>query len=434
MGSRHAGRPSDAHSARPTSPRHARRRRRGGGVAALTALGLLLFGGTGVALAYGDIQGNIQREDITALLGREPEEEPRPVDPSAGRPLNFLVLGTDAREGESDIDGAGAAGEVVGMRADTTMLIHVSADRSRVEVVSIPRDTLVDIPSCTLPDGTVTEAHRGMFNSAFSIGGDTGNVGSAAACTIRTVEKLTGLRVDDFVVVDFAGFIGVIDALDGIAVYVPDPVDDPLYTGLDVAQGCHVFDGEDALAYSRVRHGVGDGGDISRISRQQSVVGAVVDEALSKNLLTDLPSLYAFLDASTKTLTTGSDLGSLTTIGGLANSLRNIDPAAIDFITMPHEPAGPRVVPVPETRELWLRLQADDPERTEPASPDATGSADGADGAGDTQAEGDGGTGADAPEDAGAVPAEGDEGSAGEAGAAGAAAEPSPTPTPVCTK
>lgn len=423
MGSRHAGRPSGAHSARPTSPRHARRHRRRGGIAALTALGVALFGGTGVALAYEDIQGNIQREDISELLGREPAETPPPVDPSAGRPLNLLVLGTDARDGDSDIDGAGAAGEVVGMRADTTMLVHISADRRRVEVVSIPRDTLVDIPTCTLPDGTTTGAQRGMFNAAFALGGQTGEVGAAAACTIRTVEKLTGLRIDDFVVVDFAGFIGVIDALNGIAVYVPEAVKDRLYTGLSLEPGCHVFDGHQALAYARVRHGVGDGGDISRISRQQAVVGAVADEAMSKHLLTDLPSLYAFLDAGTKTLTTGPQLGSLTTIGGLANSLRNIDPSNIDFITMPHAPAGARVVTVPETRELWQRLQADRPEPapTPAATADGTGGApEGTDG---TNAAPEAPASGDAPATAGPTDQTTDQ-------ATDAPAEP----TPVCTK
>lgn len=325
----------------------------------LVTLGALLFAGTGAGLAYADIQGNISSRDISDLLGRG--EDDTPVDPSPGEPLDFLVLGSDAREGDSDIDGAGAVGEVTGMRADTTMIVHIAADRSRAVIVSIPRDTLVQIPSCTMPDGTKTEAHEGIFNSAFTIGGETGDVGSAAACTIRTVEHLTGLTIDDFVVVDFAGFINVIDALDGIAVHVPEAVDDPLYTGLELDEGCHVMDGKTALAYSRVRHGVGDGGDISRISRQQTVVDAVVEEALNRNLLTDLPSLYAFLDAGTQTLTTGTDLSSLTTLGGLANSLRGIDSSDITFTTMPFAPKGPRVVPVPETRDLWLRLQADLP-------------------------------------------------------------------------
>lgn len=371
---------------RLSAPRHAKRRGRAGRVAGMVALAGVLFVGTGATLSYADIQGNISREDIDSLLGRDEEEEPTAVDPQPGEPLNFLVLGSDERSGDSDVDGAGAAGEVTGMRADTTMIVHVSADRDRMDVVSIPRDTLVEIPACRLPDGTVTESHTGMFNSAFSIGGATGSVGSAAACSIRTVERLTGLTIDDFVVVDFAGFVNVIDALDGIAVHVPEEVDDPLYTGLQLEAGCQVLDGRTALAYARVRHGVGRGGDIARISRQQDVVEAVSQEVLGRDILTDLPSLYAFLDAATQSLTTGSELGSLTTLAGLANSVRGLESEDITFVTMPFEPAGPRVVPTSESRELFADLRADRPvadpaddtpdDTSTQGAPDATPSSD----------------------------------------------------------
>ena len=350
----------------PASPRHARtldrhRLRRRTGVGALAAV---MFLGSGATFAYQEIQGNIGRHDIEDLLGDDRPSavaSPEPIDSKAGQPINLLVMGSDVREGESDVDGAGAAGEVEGMRSDTAMIAHVSADRSRVEVVSIPRDTLVDVPSCRLPDGTETpEQSDVMFNSAFQTGGETGDVGAAAARTIRTVEDLTGIFIDDFVVVDFAGFKNVVEALDGVPLYIPEPIDDP-YAQVQVAAGCQVLDGTEALGVARARKTVGDGSDISRIGRQQELVAAIAREALSKNLLTDLPALYQFLDAATSTLTTGPYIGGLPTMAGLANSLRGLEPGAISFATMPFDWAGPRVVPSADAEQMWENIKADRP-------------------------------------------------------------------------
>ncbi|WP_098482934.1 LCP family protein [Georgenia soli] len=338
---------------------HRVRRRAGAG-----ALAAMLFLGSGVTFAYSELQGNIGRHDIDNLLGDDRPStvaSPEPIDSKAGQPINLLVMGSDIREGESDVDGAGAAGEVAGMRSDTTMIAHVSADRSRVEVVSIPRDTLVDVPACKLPDGRTTSPQNDvMFNSAFQTGGQTGDVGAAAACTIRTVEDLTGVYIDDFVVVDFAGFKNVVQALDGVPLYIDKQIDDP-YAQLKLAAGCQVLDGQEALGYARARKTVDDGSDISRIGRQQQLVAAIAREALSKNLLTDLPALYRFLDAATSTLTTGPYIGGLPTMAGLANSLRGLEPGAISFATMPFEPAGARVVPSPAAEKMWENLKADRP-------------------------------------------------------------------------
>jgi LCP family protein required for cell wall assembly len=403
----------------PAPPRHAQalRRRTGLRRAGVAGLAAVLFVGSGAAFAYSEIQGNIGRHDIEDLLGDDrpsAEASPEPLDSKAGEDINLLVMGSDIREGESDVDGAGAAGEVQGMRSDTTMIAHISADRSRVEVVSIPRDTLVDVPECMLPDGTTTsEQYDVMFNSAFQTGGQTGDVGAAAACTIRTVEDLTGIFIDDFVVVDFAGFKNVVQALDGVPLYIPEPIDDP-FAQVQVAAGCQVLDGQEALGVARARKTVGDGSDISRIGRQQELVAAIAREALSKNLLTDLPALYQFLDAATSTLTTGPYIGGLPTMAGLANSLRGLEPGAISFATMPFDWAGPRVVPSADAEMMWENIKADRPidatltgtgeaptaEPTEPATEEPTT------------------TPSDEPTDDGVI-----------------TAAPSPEPTiPVCTK
>ncbi|TRW45856.1 LytR family transcriptional regulator [Georgenia yuyongxinii] len=420
------GTPTDPHN--PRHAAHGLRRHRVLNRVGIGALAAALFLGTGGALAYNEIQGNVSRHDITDLLGDRPSgaAEAIPLDQKAGHAINLLIMGSDIREGASDVDGAGAAGAVEGMRSDTTMIAHISADRSRVEIVSIPRDTLVDIPACIMPNGTETAAHSdAMFNSAFAIGGQTGDVGAAAACTIRTVENLTGILIDDFVVVDFAGFINVVDALGGVPMYVPEAVNDPA-AGLTLEAGCQVLGGKDALGFARARKSLGDGSDISRIGRQQELVAAIAREALGKNLLTDLPALYKFLDATTSTLTTGQYIGGLTTMAGLASSLRGLDAGGISFTTMPFDWAGARVVPSAAAEDLWDTLVADLPMEATltgtgeapTAAPTAPADGAGADGSGAGGA-GDGSTVAPTP--------------APDGGVASAAPTPQAEPTvPVC--
>lgn len=350
------------------TPRHAashRRHSRWARGAGLAALSVVLFGTSTFAIAYNDIQTNIDRHDIDEMLRDRPtqagQEEPAPLDPSAGEAINILVMGSDTRAGDVN-DEYGTTPEA-GQRSDTTMIAHISADRERVEVVSIPRDSLVTIPACRMADGSWTEPqYETMFNRAFSTGADGGDLGTAAACTIGAVEELSDVYIDDFVVVDFAGFINVIDALGGVPMCIPEAISDRR-AKLEIEAGEQVLDGRDALGFARARYNVpgSDGSDIDRIGRQQELVGAIAREALSKNLLTDLPKLYRFLDAATSTLTTGTELGSIPTMAGLAYSLRGIDLENIVFETMPFDWAGNRVRPSADAEELWAALRDDEP-------------------------------------------------------------------------
>ncbi len=263
---------------------------------------VLAFGAAGAATALTRFQGNIESADVTELLGENRPtptvtESPDPDDPKAGQALNILLIGSDVRAGEN----ASIGGEVAGMRSDTTIVMHVSADRSRVELVSIPRDTLVDIPSCERSDGTASGEQRGQFNAAFSIGSESGQVSDAAACTIRTVEENTGVFINDYVVIDFAGFIRMIDALGGVQMCIPTDMRSPK-AGLDLTAGTQVLDGSTALAFARARtgEGVGDGSDTGRLGRQQQLLAATVQAVQSKNLLTDVPELLGFLNAATR--------------------------------------------------------------------------------------------------------------------------------------
>ncbi|AZN30830.1 LytR family transcriptional regulator [Flaviflexus salsibiostraticola] len=320
-------------------------------------LAIILFVGSAIYFAYTRLDGNIQSQDIEIYLDRETETPLEPYKP--GDDINFLILGSDVREGEADIDGAGESGDVVGMRSDTTMLAHISADRSRVEIVSIPRDTLVDIPSCRLPDGTWTAPQTSaIFNSAFSIGGQTDDVGAAAACTIRTVEGMSGLFIDGFVVVDFASFQQFVDALGGVEMCFEEDLADSM-AGLDISAGCQTLDGEQALAFARARKGIGDGSDIGRMQRQQELVLAIAEDALSRNILTDLPSLYRLVDAVSQSIVTDAQLGNIDTLASLANSIRGVSTEDIFLMTMPWDPAGARVLPAAESEILWEALRDD---------------------------------------------------------------------------
>lgn len=361
-----------------SGPRHAVRRRRHPlrRFVAVAAIAVTAFVVTGSALAYSALQGNITTHDVSEILGgdRPSASGNGPVDPRAGRALNILVMGSDVRSGENAA--LGGSPETAGMRSDTTLVVHVAADRSRADLVSIPRDLLVDIPTCPLPDGSESSPRSdAMFNSAFATGSQGDQVEYAAACTIRTVEQMTGVYIDDFVVVDFAAFTRMVDALGGIPMCIPEPVSDR-YAGLDLDAGYQTLDGTDALAYARARKNIGDGSDISRIGRQQLLLGAMVRQVLSKDLLTDLPSLYQFLDAATASLTTGPTIGQIPTMVGIANSLRSVPADGVSFVTVPFDWSGARVRPNADSAELWAAIAADRPITTaqepEPSEPDVT--------------------------------------------------------------
>ena len=325
-------------------------------------LAFLLTVGSAAAFLYQNLQGNLKVQEVGHYF--EPNESPTPQEPadeSAGRPLNILILGSDVREGASDVDGAGAAGYITGMRSDTAMLMHISADRQRVDVVSIPRDTLVTIPSCILKDGSRSyEQYDAMFNSAFSIGGQSGDVAGAAACTIRTLEEMSDVYIDGFVVIDFASFQDIVNTLGGVNVCLSEPAEDQA-AGLHLEAGCQVLDGEQALALARARKSLGDGSDISRIGRQQQMVEAIISKALSLNIVSDLPTLYGVLSDVTENIDVSPSLGSITYLGGLAYSLRGLSLDNVNFVTMPFYPEGNRVRPAAAAAAVWEALRNDQP-------------------------------------------------------------------------
>ncbi|GAB2935418.1 LCP family protein [Streptomyces mayteni] len=299
-----------------------------------TAIGLavLVLAASGtLGWLYYQLNGNIQAAEIDDRLG---DDRPEDLSPDA---MTMLVAGSDTREGTD-----GAYGETEGMRSDTMMIVHIAANREWATVVSIPRDSWVSIPACDLGDGTESEPHHGKINESFAIGGMNGDVGGAAACTIRTLEQNTGLRIDNFVSLDFLGFKEMVDALGGVDVCLDEPIQDDK-AHVDLPAGCQTLDGEDALGFVRVRYSVGDGSDIGRIERQQEFMRSLAEEAQSK--LTDPTALYGFLDAVTSSLTTDPELAGLRPLYDLAEDLQRVPEENLTFITVPNYP---RELDVPE--------------------------------------------------------------------------------------
>jgi LCP family protein required for cell wall assembly len=334
---------------RADEPRHkdrpSRRRTILKWVAIVLAL-VVLSTSLAAVIIYKKLENNIT--SITPDLGTDRPVKPKVQGPKD--PLNVLVLGSDNR------DGTHIGGQTPGL-SDTTILLHLSADRKRAYGVSIPRDAMVDRPTCRSKNGK-TNVPGGLtqFNAAYAVGGP--------GCTIHTVERLTGIKVDHFVVINFAGFKDMVNAINGVTVCVPKEVNDNV-GHIHLPAGTYKVNGEQALDYVRVRHDIGiPNGDIGRMKRQQSFIAAMVEKVVSKGTLTNLPRLYRFLDAATKSLTTDPGFAHLRELASLGSSLKNIGLDNVQFITVPNQPYVPdpnRLQIAPDAKNLWRKIRYDRP-------------------------------------------------------------------------
>ncbi|GAA3296232.1 LCP family protein [Streptomyces cinereospinus] len=340
------------------------RGRRGLLVTAWTAVGILVLGGTGVGYLYVKLNGNLRSIDLDHALGAD-----RPGRAANGSET-VLVLGSDSRSGGNGELGGGT--DDGGARSDTAMIVHLYEGRKAAGVVSVPRDTLIDRPACTGPDGTRHEAAFGvMFNSAYATGG--------AACAVKTVESLTGIRMDHYLEVDFAGFERLVDELGGVRVTTTEDIADP-DSHLTLKAGTHRLTGEQALGLVRTRHGVGDGSDLGRIQLQQAFVKALVEQVRDIGLFTSPKKLYDLADTATDAITTDSALGSVDALMSFASGLKGISAAKLTMITMPvrYDPADPNRVLLDEAgaRQVWTALKNDRPIPRSATRGTATGEAD----------------------------------------------------------
>ncbi len=323
----------------------------------VTAVLLAVVGIAAVALwsAYQRLDSNIATIDPGEGLG-----DVRPA--KENQALNILAIGSDTREGDNSAVGGDSPG-----LADTTMLLHLSADNSWSVGVSVPRDSMVAMPDCIGPDGAVVPGELRQFNSAYVIGGPV--------CVQRTMEALTGIAVDHFVVVDFVGFVKMVDAVGGVTVYIQAPISDPS-SNIYFDAGCQTLDGQQALDYVRVRKGVdgGNGSDTQRIERQQQFLSALIQEVTSTGVLFNPVELYRFLDAATSSVTTDPGLGSIRALASVAVRAREVGLDEIEFTTVPNEPWPPDPNRVqwtqPAADELWTSLRLDQPLSTPSPSPE----------------------------------------------------------------
>ncbi|WP_405794707.1 LCP family protein [Streptomyces sp. NBC_01506] len=322
-------------------------RRRAATVVAWSAAALVLVGGSGLGYAYFKLNGNIQGVDINAKLGTD-----RPAEVDNGS-MDILLLGSDSRSGDNSEYGVDEGGA----RSDTAMIMHVNEGHKTASVVSVPRDTLVDRPDCENDKGdTVAGVQRAMFNTAYEVGGP--------ACAVKTVEKMSGIRMDHYIEVDFTGFKQLIDDLGGVKITTTVAIDDAK-SGLTLEPGPHTLDGEQALGLVRTRKSVGDGSDLGRIQLQQAFIKALITQVKGIGLLSSPTKLYGIADTATKAITPDSELDTVKELVGFAGGLKSLGASDVNMITLPvqYDPADPnRVVPLEkESEQVWTALRADKP-------------------------------------------------------------------------
>jgi len=297
---------------------------------------VVVLASAGLALGY-------RYADRLVAKGRRPVANLTPV--GSGQPMNILLVGSDSRAGLSRRQlGRIQTVQVPGQRTDTIMILHLSPRRDRAVLVSLPRDLRTEI-----------DGHTSKINAAFALGGPD--------LLVKTVERTTGLPINHYAEIDFAGFLKVVDALGGITLCNRSGhrLDDS-YANLHMAPGCHHLNGIQALAFVRARH---VDSDFGRIGRQQEFMRAVVAKLESKGNLADLPKLMRIADIATDHLETDHTLSTATAIGW-ARRLGKLDPASIDMRVYPSVAAPPRcagcaafVDPLPAARILMRAMARD---------------------------------------------------------------------------
>jgi LCP family protein required for cell wall assembly len=232
------------------------------------------------------------------------------------------------------------------------MIIHIPADRKWAEVMSIPRDSYVNIPACQMGNGQSSQPTQFKINESFAIGNLDGNhTKLGVACTVKTIEQDTGIYVNHFIVVNFTGFENMVAALGGVYECNSTPINDP-NSNLHLSAGSHLLTPAQALGYVRARYTLGDGSDLERIGRQQAFMSSLVSRVRGE--LYNPLAIYRFFDAFTKSLTIDSQLGGITGLYDLGQSLRGIPSSKIAFFTLPNFPRS-EVVPSDTANVLWTQ-------------------------------------------------------------------------------
>jgi LCP family protein required for cell wall assembly len=262
--------------------------------------------GTGWALAH-RYESKVGHED---LLGDGAAPHAVVQQHFASGPLNLLLLGSDSRAGET------GKGSVSGQRSDTIMLVHITAHRDKATVISIPRDSYVDVPA-----GGSWKGGMNKLNAAFAFGG--------APLAAKTITKLTGVTLDGAMVANFAGIRTMVDVLGGVNVCVPYDVKS-YFSAKVWTKGCHQMDGPTAEEFMRNRMYV-PGGDFGRMKDQQLVVQGIIQKVSAQGILTNPLTLDRLLTTAAQSLTIDKTLN----LQQLVNAARDIRPSAVTFATVP---------------------------------------------------------------------------------------------------
>ncbi|MCL3817864.1 LCP family protein [Aeromicrobium wangtongii] len=284
----------------------------------LLGLAICIVGPVMVFLSFAlylqhQLSGQIHRIDGVFDGGHE---RPAKTAGRAADAVDILLLGTDSRSQQptTGTDATSAAWVPGAQRSDAMMILHIDADRRGASVISLPRDLWVTIPG----------HGRGKINAAFSYGGPS--------LAVRTVEALTGIRIDHLAVIDWNGFREFTDALGGVTIDVPETVHDG-YRDITWTAGRHTMNGDEALDYVGQRAGL-PGGDLGRIHRQQNFLRTLLDETLTQELVEEPRQAYRILDILTQNLSVDRDW-SVGKMRSLVISLRHLRSAGIQYLTVP---------------------------------------------------------------------------------------------------
>lgn len=334
-----------------------------------TVLALALVGGIAfTGFWYFRLQNNISKEPLNAGgAGTE-----APVNDATGR-MQILILGSDTRDGKNSEYGTADDSTGYG-KSDVMMLMDISEDNKRVSVISFPRDLLVNIPACKdSKTGKEYPARSGvMINEAM---GEAG-----IGCAVDTVNKLTGLEIDHFMMADFNAVKELSNAVGGVQVCVSDAVYDPDST-LRLPAGTSTVQGEQALAFLRTRHAFADGGDLGRIQAQQGFLSSLTRKIKDEGTLSDPARMLKIADVVTQNLTVDEGLASVPTLLTIGNRLKDIDVSKVAFVSVPTVPAtvDPNRLEIsePAGSQLFaaLRKDVDLTDPTAPTTPSPTESA-----------------------------------------------------------
>nr|WP_234019205.1 LCP family protein [Streptomyces sp. Tu6071] len=322
---------------------------------AVTATVLVLGTGAAGYAYYEHLNGNIKKDELN--LGKHGVAKAAP-NAEGQTPMNILLLGSDDRNSAENLKLGGAKNEVGrAALADVQMLLHLSADRKNLSVVSLPRDTMIPVPECTDPKTrkTYPAANLEMANASLSHGGP--------GCSVATWEALTRTHIDHFMMVDFGGVVSMADAVGGVPVCVKQNVyshtPDGHGSGLRLKAGTTSVKGEQALQWLRTRYGFEDGTDLGRTHAQHMYMTSMVRELRENATLTNPGKMRSLAETATKALTVDDHLDTVKKLYDLSNELRKVPSKHITMTTLPTAQWSEdhnRLVPKPGDAEALLSL------------------------------------------------------------------------------